>query len=200
MNRLINISLICGLSALVLACGGGTLGPMPTNTPTNTPTSTPTSTPHLFASYLGEWVQCVAIPGVTLGMQGANSGTLFGLQTRLTLTSSGLNAKEVRASRVFQNTDCTGALIDSSGGLVPLPNKYRGVPNIMLYQASGTTALQSAIANRAYLFDELGGSLPMKMLVYLEAQQLKLIPMGLYDNWDQNTYDPAKIETYVPFP
>ena len=69
----------------------------------------------------------------------------------------------------------------------------------MIYQANGTTALQSAIANRVYLADELGASLPMKMLVYLEGQQLKLIQMPLYDNWDQNTYDPAKIETYVPF-
>ena len=199
MNRLINISLICGLSALVLACGGGTLDSMPTNTPTHTPTSTPTATPNLFAPYLGEWVQCVAMPGTTLGMQGANSGALFGLQMRLTLTSSGLNAKEVRTARVFANTDCTGALIDSSGGVVPLQNKYRGVPNIMIYQANGTTALQSAIANRVYLADELGASLPMKMLVYLEGQQLKLIQMTLYDNWDQTTYDPAKIETYVPF-
>ena len=192
MNRLINISLICGLSALVLACGGGTLG--------STPTSTPTPTPNLFAPYLGEWVQCVAVPGTTLGMQGAGSEALFGLQTRLTLTSSGLNAKEVRAAKVFANTDCTGALIDSSGGVIPLPNKYRGVPNTMIYQASGMTALQSAIANRVYLVDELGAPLPMKMLVYLEGQQLKLIFMGLSDNWDQNTYDPAQIETYAPFP
>ena len=192
MSRLINISLTCGLSLLMMACGGGTPASMPTNPPT--------STPNVFAPYFGDWVQCAAIPGNIVGIQGAGSAALFGLQRRLTLKSSGLNAKEERAARIFQNADCTGALVEGNGNGIPLPNKYRGVLSIAIYQASQPIALQSVVANRAYLFDEAGESLQMKMLVYLEAQKLKLIPLSLYENWDQNTYDPARIETYAPFP
>lgn len=191
MSRLINISLMCGFSLLMLGCGGGK--------PASMPTSTPTSTPNVFVPYLGDWVQCVAIQGNIVGIQGAGSTALFGLQTRLTIKSSGLNAKEERAARVFQNTDCTGALLEENGNGMPLPNKYRGVLSIAIYQATQPIALQSVVANRAYLFDEAGESLQMKTLVYLEAQKLKLIPLSLYENWDQNTYDPARIETYAAF-